>query len=226
MIHIKVLYFGPAADAAGGREEIVGLDDSSTVQSLRSILFASHPELARQEEILRFAVNLDYVDIKRPLADGDEVAVIPPVAGGTADLTVALTHEAIEFSPMINRVSSIHAGAVTTFLGTVRAEGASDHPLIALEYTAYEEMARRKLRQIGEEALERFELTAIDVVHRLGRMELGVASVAIVLSSPHRKDGFAACQYIMDRIKEDVPIWKSEIWQGGETSWVNPTADI
>ncbi|HID87231.1 MAG TPA: molybdenum cofactor biosynthesis protein MoaE [Anaerolineae bacterium] len=110
------------------------------------------------------------------------------------------------------------AGAIATFLGTVR-DHSRGRRVLYLEYDAYPEMAERTLRQIGEEIRERWGLDRVAIVHRIGRLEIGEASVAIAVAAPHRAEAFEACRYAVDRLKEIVPIWKKEVWEGGEY-WV------
>lgn len=221
---ISVLYFGPAADAAGCSTELVELEAGGTLESLVREICRLHPAMEALKPALRYAINQQYLQgVSADLAEGDEVALIPPVAGGGEDPLVELTDVIIDIDRLLRFVSDHSAGAIHLFLGTVRAEGEADNRLEALEYSAYPEMAIAELRKICDQAVERFDLTRVAVVHRLGRMELGESSVAIVLSAPHRKEGFEACQFMIDTLKEEVPIWKKEIWRRGETSWVDPT---
>ncbi len=220
---ISVLYFGPAADRAGCSSEEIELEGSAGLPDLMREICALHPGIEPQKKILRFAVNQEYVEGDTALRDGDEVALIPPVAGGMEEPLVELTDSAIDLDHLLSFVKDESAGAIHTFLGTVRAEGDLDNPLEALEYSAYPDMAIRELQKISHLAIERYELTRVAVVHRLGTMKPGETSVAIVLSAPHRKDGFEACRFIIDTLKEDVPIWKKEIWRRGESSWVDPS---
>lgn len=224
-IEINVLYFGPAADAAGCSGEEVALEPGGTLRSLMEELVRRHPALDGHREALRFAVNQEYSGAggeEARLADGDEVALIPPVAGGEDGPHVELTGRAIDAGSLLRRVGTAGAGAVNLFLGTVRAEGEPDNPLEALEYSAYPEMALREMRKICRAASGRFDVSRIALVHRTGRMVLGETSVAVAVSAPHRDHGFRACRFIIDRLKEAVPIWKKEIWRRGESTWVGP----
>lgn len=221
MIHVTVLLFGPAADAVGETQVEYAVGAPATVGSLVELMSARHPKLAARAASLRFAVNGEYADARTPLPDGAEVAVIPPVAGG-APTNVDLVEEPIDVRALVARVGGLEAGAVVIFEGTVRAEGPADNPLVALEYTAYDAMALRLLERLRDEALGRFEISAAAIVHRLGRLAVGEASVAIVVAAPHRAAAFEACQWLIDALKRDVPIWKKEIWSRGESTWVEP----
>lgn len=129
-----------------------------------------------------------------------------------------ITEDEITVQNVIEAVEHPGAGAIATFLGTVRDHSRGKRVLY-LEYDAYPEMAERTLRQIGEEIRERWGLDRVAIVHRIGRLEIGEASVAIAVAAPHRAEAFEACRYAVDRLKEIVPIWKKEVWEGGEY-WV------
>ena len=226
MTTVTVRFFGPAADATGTDRAEYQLADPATVTALREMILARHPALAAGAASLRFAVNQEFADETTTLSDGDEVAVIPPVAGGantTANDAVGIVTAPIDLDRLTERVANHQAGAICTFAGTVRAQDEDNRRLLALEYSAYDEMAITKLRELRAEALDRFDVTEILIEHRIGRLELGEASVAIVVSAPHRAAAFDACRYVIDTLKTTVPVWKKEHWSDGETSWVDPT---
>ncbi len=245
MISISVRYFGPSADAAGREREERSLPAGSTLAALSEAIYGEYPALRKAARSIRFAVNQEYANDDVPLSDGDEVAVIPPVAGGAGDdadaaagdsaahgsgdpVHVAMQEARIDPAALERFVASHEAGAIATFLGTVRGErggaGGADDELLALEYTAYGEMALKKMRAICEAARAKHDLIAVAAVHRTGRLELGEASIAVAVSSGHRAEAFAGCRYVIDTLKVEVPIWKKEHWSSGETSWVDPTA--
>ncbi len=241
---VTVLYFGPASDAAGTPRETIAIEPGSSLADLFERLCERHPSLRGRARFLRFALNQEYVDFALPspgageddrgeapaesggegpaLSDGDEVALIPPVAGGVEEPVVELTDGPIDFTRLVESVRADHAGAVCLFLGTVRAEGDAAGPLEALEYTAYKEMASAELRKIAAAVLEDLDLTGVAVAHRLGTMTVGEVSVALAVSAPHRKEAFAGCRRVIDRLKESVPIWQREIWRRKEATWVDP----
>jgi molybdopterin synthase catalytic subunit/molybdopterin converting factor small subunit len=163
---------------------------------------------------LLYAVNHEYVARDRDLADGDEVAVIPPVSGGAfrlVDGTPALDE-------VIAEVADERAGAIATFQGTVRRQSRG-REVIALEYEAYGGMAERVMAEIADGVRSRYKLCEVAVAHRVGRCEVGDVSVAIAVSAPHRQDALAACRDVIDELKERVPLWKKEFYEGGE-EWI------
>jgi molybdopterin synthase catalytic subunit len=136
-------------------------------------------------------------------------------------MSVSLTIAPIDATAVVAEVSSNNAGAVVLFLGTTR-ELTRGRRTASLDYECYPKMAEQKLAELEAEARGRWPLTGCSIVHRLGRLELGEASVAIAVSSPHRADAFAAGQWLIDTIKEVVPIWKCENWADGSSEWVHP----
>ncbi len=134
---------------------------------------------------------------------------------------IALTHEPIDCTQVLASVACSDAGAVVLFLGTTR-EFTHGRQTESLEYECYPEMAEKKLHELAHEARRRWPIVACRIVHRLGHLELGEASIAIAVSAPHRGDAFAAGKWLIDTIKEVVPIWKRENWADGTTEWVHP----
>ncbi len=171
-------------------------------------------ELGDEPEGLLYAVNREYADAGRELTDGDEVALIPPVSGGA----FRITEEPLSLDVVVDEVSDESAGAVATFLGTVRRESRG-RKVLYLEYEAYAEMAENVMAQIAANLEQRYDLWAIAIHHRVGRVEIGEPSVAIGVSAPHRQDALAACKDAIDTLKQTVPLWKKEVYEGGE-EWV------
>lgn len=178
-------------------------------------LRARYPDLASLPEIV-IAVNHEYAARDVVLHEGDQVALIPPVSGGAG--VFEITEQEITAESLSDLVRSEECGAVTVFLGTARRMS-QGREVQYLEYEAYPEMALRKMRQIAEEIAERWCTERVVIRHRVGRIELGEVSVGIAVATEHRAEGFAACQYAIDRLKEIVPIWKKEVWAGGG-AWV------
>lgn len=139
-----------------------------------------------------------------------------------AEATIELTRDCIDFAALTEQVRSTQAGAVLLFLGTVR-ELTGGRRTLALDYEAYPEMAQRKLREIAGQAIEKWPIVKLALIHRLGRLDLGEVSVAVAVSCPHRAQAFEAGRYVIDTLKEVVPIWKQENWSDGSTEWVDPT---
>jgi molybdopterin synthase catalytic subunit len=155
------------------------------------------------------------------LAEGDEVALIPPVSGGV-DL-YEITEAPLSVDALVKAVGQKSSGAVASFLGIVR-EFARGRQVKYLEYDAYPEMATATMRQIGDEIRKRWPVDRIAIVHRIGRLMIGEASVAIAIASPHRREALEACAYAIERLKEIVPIWKKEVWTDG-AEWIGSTVD-
>jgi len=171
-------------------------------------------QLGDEPRGLLYAVNREYADRGDELADGDEVALIPPVSGGSFRLTDApLSLEAV-----VDEVRSDQAGAIATFLGTTRIESRG-RTVLHLDYDAYEEMAQDVMTEIADELKRRYDVCEIAIHHRTGRVEIGEASVVIAVSAPHRQDALAACKDAIDTLKERVPLWKKEVYEGGE-EWI------
>ena len=134
---------------------------------------------------------------------------------------IELTHNAIDYAALTEQVRSEQAGAVVLFLGTVR-EMTAGKQTVALDYEAFPQMAEAKLAELVAEAGNRWPIVKAAISHRLGRLELGDVSVAVAVSTPHRQQAFEAAKYLIDRLKEIVPIWKKENWADGTTAWVHP----
>jgi len=219
---INVKFFGPARDLAGVAEVSLDLRDGETVGGVADLLAERYPSLGAALG-LRLAVNRSYVALDHVLSQGDEVAVIPPVSGGAPSQRVRLTREAIDAAGLAEEMRTERAGAVATFVGTVRRESTDGKTLDALEYHAYDHMAIEQMEMIHERALAKFEIEDAAIVHRLGLLKLGEASVAVVVVAAHRAAAFDACRWIIDAVKADVPIWKKDVWADGSASWVEPT---
>ena len=188
----------------------------ATVGRLAADVNRHFPGLTEDPDSLVVAVNQEYRDHHHELREGDEVALIPPVSGGAG--TIVITHEPLDPKAITANVRKPSNGAVITFLGTTRAQ-TGDRSVLHLEYEAYEPMASDKLAEIAAEIGERWEVEDVAIAHRLGRLEIEDISLVVAVASPHRKDAFEACQYSVDRIKEIVPIWKKEYFEGGEV-WI------
>jgi molybdopterin synthase catalytic subunit/molybdopterin converting factor small subunit len=163
---------------------------------------------------LLYAVNKDYAEPDRPLADGDEVALIPPVSGGD----FRLSEDALDLDAAVREVADDRAGAIATFTGTTRVESRG-RTVLNLDYEAYPGMAEDVMAQIGARLLEKHGLCAVAIHHRVGRVEIGEPSVVIAVSAPHRAAALAACAEAIDTLKETVPLWKKEVYEGGE-EWI------
>ena len=171
-------------------------------------------ELGDEPPGLLYALNKAYVEREHELADGDEVALIPPVSGGA----FLLSEQPLALETAVQEVASDDAGAVATFVGTTRVHSRG-RTVTSLEYEAYEGMAEQVMAEIAEELKARYELCEIAIHHRIGRVGIGERSVLIAVSAPHRQDALAACKDAIDTLKERVPLWKKEVYVGGE-EWI------
>ncbi len=217
-VQVTVLYFASARESAGLASESLELDAPASVQALRSALVARHAALSPLLPRLRFAVNQRMATDQTPLENGDEVALIPPVAGGSD--AFALTDQPLSLQAVIEAVEGPAVGGIVTFTGTVR-DHSEGKKVLRLEYEAYAPMALASLEQIAAEIAERWPGTRVAVHHRTGRLEIGEAAVVIACAAAHRKEAFEACQYAIDRLKELAPIWKKELFEDG-AHWVEP----
>jgi molybdopterin synthase catalytic subunit/molybdopterin converting factor small subunit len=163
---------------------------------------------------LLYAVNREYAERERKLNDGDEVALIPPVSGGA----FRVTEEPLSLEAVTAEVADERAGAVATFTGTVRRQSRG-REVTRLEYEAYAEMAEDVMAQLARDLQERYELCGVAIHHRVGTLGIGEASVVIAVSAPHRRDALAACKDAIDTLKQTVPLWKKEVYEGGE-EWI------
>ena len=215
-MRISVRLFASYRERAGTSEVEFEVPTGATVSRLAADVSRRFPGMTEDPGSLVIAVNREYRDHQYELNDGDEVALIPPVSGGE-DL-IEITHEPLDPESITARVRKPSNGAVLTFLGATRAQ-TGDRRVLHLEYEAYEPMASDKLAEIASEIGERWEVEDVAIAHRLGRLEIEDISLVVAVASPHRKDAFEACQYSVDRIKEIVPIWKKEYFEGGEV-WI------
>jgi molybdopterin synthase catalytic subunit/molybdopterin converting factor small subunit len=206
-VKVTVKLFAGLRERAGWRER--GLDDVGRVGDVWEALGLG-PEPAG----LLYAVNKEYAGRERELADGDEVAIIPPVSGGSFRLSA----DTLSLDAAVDEVRDKRAGAIATFVGTTRVESRG-RTVQHLEYEAYEGMAEKVMAEIAASLEQRYDLCGIAIHHRTGRVEIGDASVVIAVSAPHRQDALAACKDVIDTLKEQVPLWKKEVYEGGE-EWI------
>jgi MoaE-MoaD fusion protein len=208
-VRITVKLFAGLRERAGESERELELDAGTRVSDVwRSLGLGEEPEG------LLYAVNKEYAPPDRRLSEGDEVALIPPVSGGEFRLTA----DPIDVGAVIAEVADDQAGAVATFLGTTRVRSRG-RTVLYLEYEAYEGMAEKVMEEIASTLRERYELCRIAIAHRIGRVGIGETSVAIAVSAPHREHALAACKEAIDTLKVDVPLWKKEVYEGGE-EWI------
>jgi len=224
---ITLRYFALWREQIGREEETREVAPDTTVRALIDEVTAAHPRLAALRPSTMFMVNQEYAPLGQTLADGDEVAVIPPVSGGSGDENRGRLFKVVatplDVREVIAVVEDPGAGAVVSFTGSVR-----DHSLgkdvVALEYEAYPAAAEKMMTRVADEIAERWGLRRVAIIHRVGHLTVGEASVVIAVSSPHRAEAFAACEYVLKRLKEIVPVWKKEAYTDGAT-WIGSEAD-
>jgi molybdopterin synthase catalytic subunit len=206
-VRVTVRLFAGLRERAGtARLEIEGVERVDDVWA----------KLALGEEPagLLYAVNRDYADRGRALEDGDEVALIPPVSGGAFRLST----EPLDLQAAVTEAASDDAGAVATFVGTVR-RSSRGRDVLYLEYEAFEEMAEPMLARLADELKAKHDLCEVAIHHRLGRVEIGEPSVVIAVTAPHRAAALEACREAIDTLKGTIPLWKKEVYAGGE-EWI------
>jgi len=244
-MHVKVISFGMLKDWLGSDAALIELEDGATVADLMRALVADPRHGGRLELQLAgiaVGVNAEYATATRVLRDGDEVALLPPVSGGSArpgtarpgtarpadslgdipeEPTISLTRERIETEKLVAAAKRGEDGAVVVFDGIVR-NNSRGRATLYLDYEAYEEMALGEMRRLAAQSSERFGVRQVTMVHRLGRLQVGETSVLIVVASAHRAQAFDACRWLIDTLKQTVPIWKKEtfadgaVWAAGE----------
>ena len=208
-MQVSIRLFAGLRERAGTGARTLDLADGATLGDVWPAL-----GLGDEPAGLLYALNKKYADGDATLADGDEVALIPPVSGGD----FRLTEQPLSLDAVVREVQRDEAGAVATFLGTVRNRS-RDRNVLYLEYEAYEGMAEETMAELARELSERHELLAVAIHHRVGRVEIGEPSVAIAVSSQHRAAALAACKEAIDTLKGTVPLWKKEVYEGGE-EWI------
>lgn len=227
---VRVLFFGPLRDLTGAAQETITLDPPATLASLFDRYVVRFPALRDLAASIVLARNQEFVDPSTVLADGDEVAFLPPVSGGNSQFTqviededtgnfFALTRVPIDSQAIARRILRGEDGAITNFEGVVR-NNTKGRPTLYLDYECYEAMAIKMMAEIGREIASNHAIGRIAMIHRLGRMEIGEASVVIIATAPHRRPSFDAALEGINRLKKLVPIWKKEYFADGEV-WVD-----
>ncbi|HYT11392.1 MAG TPA: molybdopterin converting factor subunit 1 [Candidatus Nitrosopolaris sp.] len=220
-IAVRTRLFARLRELAGTDAERVELRAGSTVADVYDALRKLHPSLEPSRESVRAAVNQEFADWDALVANGDEVAFIPPVSGGTphaVGVLFELTTDPLDARRIEAAVSHKGAGAICTFTGIVR-DNSRGRSVTHLEYEAYGEMAKAEMQKIAGEIAERWPESRVAMAHRTGRLEIGEASVVVSVSCPHRAEAIDACRWGIDRLKESVPIWKKEHADDG-TFWI------
>jgi MoaE-MoaD fusion protein len=230
---VRVLFFGAARDAVGDEQIDLKCAGRCTAGETLERILTEYPALNRFGKSLLLAVNQEYADQNRELNDGDELAIFPPVSGGSAGTAESagsagilpaekdffeLTTDPINVESVARRVVLPQCGATVTLDGYAR-EWTKGRRTLYLIYEAYEPMALTEMKRLGKQAHEKFDIAHIGIVHRTGRLEIGETSVVISVSAPHRRAAFEACEWAIRELKRTVPIWKKEVFEDGQV-WV------
>jgi len=220
---ITLRYFAIIRETVGMESEQRVVADGTTAADVAADLSARFPRIAGLLRTSPVMVNAAYADLEAPLAEGDEVAFIPPVAGGTDETPrFAVVDTPLVADEIAALVAVPEAGAVVTFVGTVRNH-ARGRAVRWLDYEAYAAGCVPIFAQLAEEMRAKWRVIAVAIHHRVGHLVVGDASVVIAVSAAHRQDAFAACEYAIDRLKERAPIWKKEAYEDGEV-WIGAEA--
>jgi MoaE-MoaD fusion protein len=227
-MQVKLLFFASLKDIVGSRQLQLDLPQGATVKDVLARLESAYPKMKAYRPVVLTAVNEEYVDQHAAVNDGDEVAIFPPVSGGEVDSIPLVIRRAGELYQITRDV--IHAqkiarellrgedGAICVFEGVVRNNSKGKRTL-HLVYEAYETMALKKLEEIGIFIRQAWDIDGVAMIHRLGHMDIGETSVAVIITSAHRRAAFDACHYAIDKLKKVVPIWKKEFFEDGEI-WI------
>jgi molybdopterin converting factor subunit 1 len=211
-MRVRILFFGGLKDLAGKSSDLLELPDGALVRDVLAHYLAEVPRMKESLASLAVAVNQEYSGAETRLKSDDEVALLPPVSGGSG--RTSIVRDPIDTQAVLGRMKQGGDGAALVFEGVVRNQ-TRGRKTLHLDYEAYEQMALRQMESLAEQALKRFQVREVALVHRLGRLEVGDISVLIVVASAHRAAAFDACRWLIDTLKRTVPIWKKEYFEDG-----------
>lgn len=212
-MRVTVLFFGALKDVVECASTTIEFPDETTVSSVLDRCLSMNPALEKFKGSLAIAVNQQYAGLQTVVRNGDEVALLPPVSGGSA-MRAQIVRQPIDTAALVNSLKHPEDGACVIFEGIVRNHTRGRRTL-HLDYEAYEEMALKQMDQIIAQALAEYKIRDAAIVHRLGRLEIGETSVLIVVCSAHRAPAFDASRWLIDSLKRSVPIWKKEYFEDG-----------
>ncbi len=224
-MRVRLLLFAALREAVGKKEHLLEVPSELSLADVVRLAEAEIPEIARYRGRLLVSLNQERVPLEAAVCDGDEVAFLPPMSGGSGEGGASggsgrswLQAAPLSMDVLLDEVQGDDAGGVVTFTGNVRDHSrgqAIDH----LEYEAYEPMAEKEMRRIAAQVALRWPEARVAISHRVGRLAIGDAAVMIAAAAPHRAEAFEACRYAIDTLKQTVPIWKKEFAEDG-TYWV------
>jgi molybdopterin synthase catalytic subunit len=227
-MQVRLLFFATLKDIVGARQMQVDVPAGSTVSDVLSHLEVTYPRIKDYRTVVLTAINEEYVDRATRVEEGDEVAIFPPVSGGAVESDALIierpgelyqiTRDVIDAQKIARQTLRPEDGAICVFEGVVRNNSKGKRTL-HLVYEAYDTMAVKKLEEIGIFVRQAWEIGCVAMVHRLGHLDIGETSVAVIVTSPHRRAAFDACHYAIDKLKKVVPIWKKEFFEDGEL-WI------
>jgi molybdopterin converting factor subunit 1 len=217
-VRIQILYFAVLRERLKREQEAIELPADATVGDALEALAGRHPTIATLLPRVQTAVNRAFANSSLVLQDSDELALIPPVAGGAHERRVAILADALSLTDVVNAVAGPERGGIVTFTGAVRRQG-QRADVVRLEYEAYAEMAEQVLTDIADEIEREWPGARVAIHHRVGSLVVGEVAVMIAVAAPHRAEAFDACRATIDRLKRRVPIWKKEISETGE-EWI------
>ena len=227
-MQVRLLFFASLKDIVGARQLRLDLPAGATVDDVLTQLESSYPRMKAYRPVVLTALNEEYVDKRTAIQEGDELAIFPPVSGGQVDaesLAISrpgelyqITREVIDAQKISRQLLRGEDGAICIFEGVVRnnSKGKTTRYLV---YEAYETMALKKLEEIGIFVRQAWDVDSVAMIHRLGHLDIGETSVAVIVTSAHRRAAFDACHYAIDKLKKVVPIWKKEYFEDGEV-WI------
>jgi MoaE-MoaD fusion protein len=227
-MRVRVLFFGRLRDLAGKPSEMIELQEGASIRDVLAHYERQIPELTQSMGSLALALNQQYSSPEAQLRADDEVAILPPVSGGSLNTVpfkrrryASIVRSPIDTQASLARLKCGEDGAALLFEGVVRNH-THGRKTLYLDYEAYEDMALQQMDSLATEALEKFQIRDVALIHRLGRLGIGETSVVIAVASAHRAAAFEACRWLIDTLKRTVPIWKKEhfedgaVWADGE----------
>jgi MoaE-MoaD fusion protein len=223
-MRVRVLFFGMLKELAGRGSDLLSLPEHATVGDVFIHYEETTPRLGELASSIAISINQEFAGADSKLKEGDEIAFLPPVSGGLADAEgemlargrrySSIVREKIDTDAVLDKLKQPADGAAVLFEGVVR-DNTRGRRTLYLAYEAYEEMALKQMDALAEQVLQQFPIRDVAMVHRLGRLEIGEASVLIVVASAHRAAAFDACRWLIDTLKRTVPIWKKEYFEDG-----------